>query len=347
MTSFPTVKVAACHVAPIFLNATASTEKYLQCIDDASAKGARLVVFPESAIPGFPFFASTGAPVDNEGCWARFVEQSIYADGPEIAALRRKAEERGVVISIGFSERSYTSVACIWNSNIVIGENGQVLAHHRVGFERRVLKLKLPNRTDISWPAQKLQPTFWEKLVWAPGDGYGLVVNETGGSGRIGALICGENTNPLARFSLMAQNEQIHVMCFPPAWPTKRSTSGYKNKTANAVRAAGHAFEGKCFVIVCAGVLDEVTIKITAAGDDTVKHILDNSSQAQTMFFGPDAVQVGDELCEHEGIAFADFDLNRCVDPKQLHDVVGGYQRYDVFDLRVTRKRDEPVDWHD
>ena len=132
MTSFPTVKVAACHVAPAFLDASASAKKYLRLVDEAAEKGAHLVVFAESSIPGFPLFASTGAPIDNEGCWARFVEESIYADGPEIAAFRNKAREKNVVISLGFSERSHRSVACIWNSNILIGEKGQILAHHRV-----------------------------------------------------------------------------------------------------------------------------------------------------------------------------------------------------------------------
>lgn len=132
MTSSPTVKVAACHVAPIYLNAQASTEKALSCIDRACENGASLVVLAESFIPGFPLFACTGAPVDNEGCFARFVEQSIYADGPEIASLRAKAKDKSIVLSVGFSERSRNSVACLWNSNVLIGEDGSVLAHHRV-----------------------------------------------------------------------------------------------------------------------------------------------------------------------------------------------------------------------
>ena len=135
-------------------------------------------------------------------------------------------------------------------------------------------------------------------------------------------------------------------MAFPPAWPTKRK-GGYKNKTANAVRAAGHAFEAKCFVILSAAVLDQETKKITAGGDASAQEVIDNASQAQTMFFGPEGTQIGEELCEEEGIAYAEFDLNKCVEPKQLHDLVGGYQRYDVFDLKVTRKRDEPVEWRD
>ena len=73
--------------------------------------------------------------------------------------------------------------------------------------------------------------------------------------------------------------------------------------------------------------------------------VLENAPQAVSQFFGPDAVQIGDELCEKEGIGYAECDLNKCVEAKQLHDVVGWYQRYDIFDLKITRKRDAPVEW--
>lgn len=182
-----------------------------------------------------------------------------------------------------------------------------------------------------------------------------MLVNETHRAGRVGALICGENTNPLARFSLMAQAEQIHVMCFPPAWPTARYAvgGGYDNRTANKVRAAGHSFEGKCFTILCAAYLDEETKRIVSelsgkgapGGVEVVREVLQGARQAQTLFMGPDGVQVGDEKADEEGIVYAEFDLSRCIDGKQLHDVVGGYQRYDVFQLSVTRKRDEPVEF--
>lgn len=131
MTRLQIVKIAACHASPVFLNAEKTTEKALKLIDEAAAQGTNLIVLPESYIPGFPLFASTGAPVDNEGCFTRFVEQSIYADGSEIAALQAKAAEKKVVVSVGFSERSRRSVGCVWNSNVVIGEDGKILAHHR------------------------------------------------------------------------------------------------------------------------------------------------------------------------------------------------------------------------
>ena len=318
----PIVKVAACHSSAVFLDATKTTAKAIRLIEEAASKGANLIAFPESYIPGFPVWCGTTAPADTPSeLFSRFASQSIYADGTEIASLREAAAKHQVVLSVGFSERGHQSLGCLWNSSILIGEDGAVLAHHR-----------------------KLCPTYWEKLVWSPGDGYGLRVCDTARAGKVGALICGENTNPLARYSLMAQGEQIHIACFPPAWPTKRK-GGYANRTANAVRSAAHSFEAKCFTIVCAGVLDPDTKRIVSDSDAAAAEVLENAPQAMSQFFGPDAAQLGDELCEKEGIAYAEFDLNRCVEAKQLHDVVGGYQRYDVFDLKVTRKRDQPVEW--
>lgn len=319
----PTVKIAACHASPVYLDAAATTQKALSLIDAAAAAGAHLVVFPEVYIPGFPVFAGVLAPVDQTASplFTRYIEQSVYADGPEITAVRNRARERGVAVSMGFSERSRRSVGAAWNSNVLIAETGEVLAHHR-----------------------KLAPTYWEKLVWAPGDGLGLVVGQTARAGRVGALICGENTNPLARFAMMAQAEQVHVACFPPAWPTKR-VAGYANRTANAVRGAAHSFEAKCFTVVVSAFFDEETKRIVAGEDEEVRKCLENAPQAATQFFAPDGTQFGEERIDDEGIAYAECDLARCLEGKQLHDVTGGYQRYDVFELKVTRKRDEPVEW--
>src|SRR5262249_58179857 len=103
----------------------------------------------------------------------------------------------GVFLSIGFTEGTRTSVGCLWNSNALIGADGAVLNRHR-----------------------KLVPTFYEKLIWANGDASGLRICATE-LGRIGMLICGENTNPLARFALMAEGEQGHISSYPPLWPTR------------------------------------------------------------------------------------------------------------------------------
>lgn len=323
--SVHTVRVAAAHIAPVYLNKEATTQKTIQYMNEAVKKGAQLVTFPESFIPGFPIWAGIWPPMDNHDLFEQFVDQSVYVDGPEIAAIRSEAARLGLFVSLGISERSRSSVGSIWNANLLIGDDGKILNHHR-----------------------KLVPTFFEKLIWTPGDGAGLRVVHTR-IGNIGGLICGENTNPLARYSLMTQGEQIHISCWPPVWPTRRPANGgnYDNLAANKIRASAHSFEAKSFGIVSAAHLDDVAIKFLVGRDPSIGELLKSTPKAASFFVDPTGAVVGDMLQDQEGIITCDFDLNRCVEPKQFHDVVGYYNRFDVFDLRVNRKRVEPITWVD
>ncbi|MGF6878043.1 hypothetical protein OKW35_007522 [Paraburkholderia sp. MM5477-R1] len=149
--TLPTVKVAAAHVASVYMNAPATVQKALSLIEEASRNGAELISFPESFIPGFPVWAALWAPIYNHEWFKRMVGNSIHVDGPEIALIRAAAKRCSVFVSMGFSEATDVSVGCLWNSIILIGDDGQIINHHR-----------------------KLVPTFYEKMVWAPGDGFGL-----------------------------------------------------------------------------------------------------------------------------------------------------------------------------
>jgi nitrilase len=315
------VKVAAVHAAPVFLDRTATTAKAISIIREAVRAGAQLVAFPETYIPAFPVWAALWAPIENHDLFVKMASQSVLADGSEIASLRREAKTLGVCISMGISESSPASVGAIWNSNILIGHDGAILNHHR-----------------------KLVPTFYEKLIWASGDGAGLRVVDTP-VGRVGNLICGENTNPLARYSLMAQAEQIHISSWPPIWPTRRPGNGsnFNNVAANRIRASAHSFEAKAFGIVTAGFMDADMRDFLVAQDPQVADILDRTQRAASFFVDPTGETLGDHLQEQEGIAYAEFDLTHCVEPKQFHDVVGYYNRFDVFSLTVNRKRLSPV----
>lgn len=323
MTRLPDVKVAAIHAAPVFLNRAATVAKAISLIREAGRNGAQLIAFPESFIPAFPVWAALWAPIDNHDLFERFAAESLYADGPEIAEIAAEARRCGVFVSMGFSERSHASVGCLWNSNLLIDDRGGILNHHR-----------------------KLVPTFYEKLVWASGDGAGLQVADTR-IGRIGGLICGENTNPLARYTLIAQGEQIHISSWPALWPTRRPAGGgnFNNVAANRLRAGAHSFEAKAFGIVCAGYMDDDMRDFLVQRDPAAAAVLDGSPRAASMFVDPTGAPIGDTLSDEEGIAYAQFDLNRCVEPKQFHDVVGYYNRFDVFSLNVNRVRHEPVSW--
>jgi nitrilase len=324
-SSPPTIKVAAAHAAPVFLDAKATIEKACSLIHEAAHKGAQLIAFPESYVPAFPIWAALWAPIFNHDLFQAMVKSSLEIPGPEIMALRAQAKRHQVFVSIGISERATLSAGCLWNANLLIGEDGEILVHHR-----------------------KLVPTFYEKLVWAAGDGAGLRVANTR-LGRIGGLICGENTNPLARYALMSQGEQVHISSWPPLWPTRPPSSGanYDNVAANRLRAGAHSFEAKAFGIVCAGFMDRAMRDFLVNRDRQVAEIVDQTPRAMSMFFDPTGTQIGPSLQEDEGIVYAEFDLNRCIEPKQFHDVVGYYNRFDIFDLRVTRERITPVTWLD
>ena len=321
----PQFKAAAVHAAPVFLDRAATTEKAVSLMREAARHGAKLVAFPETFIPAFPVWAALWAPIDNHDLFARMADQSVLLDGPEIKRLREEARALGVVVSMGISERSPASVGALWNSNVILGDDGGVLNLHR-----------------------KLVPTFYEKLIWGAGDGAGLKVVETR-IGRIGQLICGENTNPLARFALMAQGEQLHISSWPPVWPTRRPNAGknFDNLAANRLRASAHCFEAKAFGLVTAGVLDRSAREFLVARDRQVAVVLDGTPNAASFFVDPTGALIGEMLQDDEGIVYADIDLNACVEPKQFHDVVGYYNRFDVFNLVVDRRRLAPATFRD
>ena len=222
---------------------------------------------------------------------------------------------------MGFTEGTRASVGCLWNSNALFGPDGALLNLHR-----------------------KLVPTFYEKLIWANGDARGLRVVPTT-IGRVGMLICGENTNPLSRFALMAEGEQVHISTYPPLWPTRppAQAGAYNLQRAIEIRAGAHAFEAKVFNIVSSAFADR-TLKDALAGDDKeVLDIIEQSPRSVSMILDPAGNVIAGPLSEEEGIIYADIDTALCVEPKQFHDVVGYYNRFDIFHLTVDRSENRPI----
>jgi aliphatic nitrilase len=326
MIQYPAYKVAAAHVAPVFLDTDRSVDKACSVIDEAAGRGARLIAFPESFLPGFPVWAALDAPIRTHELFKRLAAAAVVIDGPELARVRQAARRNGAVVSIGFTEGTTASVGCLWNSNVLIGADGTVLNHHR-----------------------KLVPTWYEKLIWAGGDGSGLRVSGTD-LGRIGMLICGENTNPLARFALMAQGEQVHISSYPPAWPTRppEGPGPYDLAQAIRIRAGAHAFEAKVFNVVAASCVDATLRQAIEAGlGREPLRVLEGSPRGVSLVIDPTGKPVGDTLCRDEGLLYAAIDLAQSVEPKQFHDLVGSYNRFDIFTLSVDRSPRPPVTFLD
>ncbi|MCK0104587.1 carbon-nitrogen hydrolase family protein [Pseudohalocynthiibacter sp. F2068] len=321
MTKNDTVRVCAAHVAPVFLDAKATTSKICSLIAEASRDGADLIAFPEAMLPGFPVWVALQAPINSHDFFKRMVAQSVAPGGPEVAQIREAAKKHEIFVSLGISETSPASVGCIWNSNLLINDHGDIISHHR-----------------------KLVPTFYEKLVWANGDGAGLKVAPTR-IGKIGMLICGENTNPLAKYSLIAQGEQLHISSYPPIWPTRRTgeAGAYNLENAIRIRAGAHSFEGKVFNVVASACVDKTLEKFVDAMGKDAKGILEDTPRAVSMILGPTGDVISDTLCEDEGLLHKEVDLKDCVEPKQFHDVSGYYNRYDVFEFSLNTRRQEPM----
>jgi aliphatic nitrilase len=320
MKKYPKFKAAVMHVAPVFLDTPRTVDKVCALIEEAAANGAQLIVFSETFISAFPIWSAFNAPIYNHGWFRKLAASAVMVPGPEIDKIAATARRVGVFVSIGINEGSQASVGCIWNSNILIGSDGQILNHHR-----------------------KLVPTFWEKLSWANGDGAGLRVVDTD-IGKLGMLICGENFNPLARFAMIAQGEQVHLSSYPPVWPAhdpKEAT--YSVAEGIRIRANAHALEAKAFNLVAASFMDGAMLDQLSADNPQARRILEDSPRGVSMILSPTGSVVAGPIQDEEKIIYGDIDTAACVEPKQLHDLSGYYNRFDVFKLTVDRSANQPA----
>ncbi|MEF7613810.1 carbon-nitrogen hydrolase family protein [Aquincola sp. MAHUQ-54] len=320
MLDLPRFKAAAVQAAPIFLDTDATVDKVCALIAEAAANGARLVAFPEVFVSGYPYWSWIMNPVEGSPWFEKLVRSAIEIPGPEIAKICQAAARHQVYVVVGANERSRTGVGTVYNTLITIADDGRILGRHR-----------------------KLVPTWAEKLTWAPGDGSALRVHATG-IGPLGSLACGENTNTLARFALLAQGELVHVASYI-ALPV--APADYDMAEAIKVRAAAHCFEGKLFTVVACSTISEEIIRAMAATHPQARTLLERPNSAFSAILGPDGRVVGQPLIDEEGIVYADIDLARCIQPRQMHDITGHYNRFDVFDLRVNRRPQQSARFDD
>ncbi|MEJ2623759.1 MAG: carbon-nitrogen hydrolase family protein [Pseudolabrys sp.] len=311
MIELPHFKAAAVQAAPVFLDTDATVDKVCALIEEAARNGARLVAFPEVFVAGYPYWNWVMNPVQGSPWFERLVRSAVEIPGPEVAKIAQAAARHQVNVVVGVNERSRYGIGTIYNTVVTIADDGRILGRHR-----------------------KLVPTWAEKLTWTPGDASGLKVHETS-IGPLGALACGENTNTLARFALLAQGELVHVANYI-ALPV--APADYDMAEAIKVRASAHSFEGKVFTVVSCSTVSQDIIEALAAEHPSSRDLLARRNSAFSGILGPDGRVIGAPLIDDEGIVYADIDLSRCIQPRQMHDITGHYNRFDVFDLRVNRR---------
>lgn len=302
---------AAVQASPIFLDTDATVDKACRLIAQAAGNGATLVAFPEVFIAGYPYWSWVMNPVEGSPWFEKLCRSAIEVPGPEIRKIAQAAARHRVNVVIGVNERHPQSIGTLFNTLVTINDEGKIIGRHR-----------------------KLVPTWAEKLTWANGDASSLRVHKTS-IGPLGALACGENTNTLARFSLLAQGELVHVASYI-ALPV--APKDYDMAEAIRLRASAHCFEGKVFTVIACSTISEEIIEAMAQSHPESRELLARRNSAFSGVIGPDGRVIGEPLIDEEGIVYADIDLNRCIQPRQMHDITGHYNRFDIFDLQVNRR---------
>ena len=305
---FKKFKAAAVQTPPVFLNVEKTIEKAISFVKEATANGANLVAFPEVFVAGYPYWNWIMTPIQGSKWYEKLYKSAVKVDDAVMQTLYQAAKNHNCHIVIGINERG-DSYGEIYNTNLIIDNHGKLIGKHR-----------------------KLVPTWAEKLTWTSGDGSSLKVYNTE-IGPIGTLACGENTNTLARFTLLSQGELIHIanyISLPVAPPD------YDMAEAIKIRAAAHSFEGKLFTIVSCSTISKEIMDALKPDVPNVEELLTRKNSAFSGIIGPNGAVVGQPLIDDEGIVYADIDLEKCIQPKQMHDILGHYNRFDIFDLRVN-----------
>ncbi|MBW4441183.1 MAG: Nit6803 family nitriliase [Plectolyngbya sp. WJT66-NPBG17] len=300
MTDANIVRAAAVQLSPVLFSREGTTEKVLDAIAAAAKEGAQLIVFPETVIPYYPYFSFVQPPVLMGKEHMRLYEEAVTVPSPVTDAISRAARSYGVVVVVGVNEREHGS---LYNTQLVYDADGTLLLKRR-----------------------KITPTYHERMVWGQGDGAGLKAIDTA-VGKLGALACWEHYNPLARFALMAQHEQIHCSQFPGSMVGQIFTDQIE------VTIRHHALEAGCFVVNATGWLSsEQVSQITS--DEKLQKVL--SGGCNTTIISPEGNHLCTPITEGEGIAIADLDFSLITKRKRMMDSVGHYSRPDLLQLQAN-----------
>ncbi len=307
MASPDVIRAAAIQIAPVLHSCDGMMEKVLSAIARAAAEGAQLVVFPETFVPYYPYFSFVLPPAAMGAEHLKLYEQAVTVPGPVTQAVADAAKDHGVVVVLGINERDHGS---LYNAQLVFDADGTLALKRR-----------------------KITPTFHERMVWGQGDASGLKVVDTA-VGRVGALACWEHYNPLARYALMTQHEQIHVSQFPG------SMVGQIFADQMEVTIRHHALESGCFVVnATAWLTDEQIAAITpvAAMQKALR------GGCCTAIISPEGAHLCPKICEGEGMAIADLDFKLITKRKRMMDSVGHYARPELLSLRINAEPTSPV----
>jgi aliphatic nitrilase len=300
-TPHRTVRAAAAQIAPDLTSADGTLARVLQTLRDAAKQGVELIVFPETFVPYYPYFSFVQPPVLQGADHLLLMQRAPTVPGPLTDAVAAAAREHGMVVVLGVNERDHGS---LYNTQLVFDADGRLVLKRR-----------------------KITPTYHERMVWGQGDAAGLTAVDTR-VGRVGALACWEHYNPLARYALMAEHEEIHCAQFPG------SLVGPIFADQMGVTIRHHALESGCFVVNATGWLHDAQIQ-SVTPDEKLQGALRGG--CHTAIVSPEGKYLAEPLTEGEGLVVADLDFALIAKRKRMMDSVGHYARPELLRLAIRR----------
>ena len=308
------VKVAAVQSSPVFFDIHSCLDKAEGLIKDAKLKGCTLIAFGEAWFPGYPFHIWLGPPA----WWLQYTDvyqaNSLSLDSAEFERLCSLARESEIMICAGISERANSS---LYLSQVLIDQSGELLNLRR-----------------------KLKPTHVERSVFGEGYGIDLAVVDTD-IGRVGQLCCWEHLQPLSKYALYSQNEQIHISAWP-SFVLYKEQAHALGAEVNMAASQVYAVEGQCFVIAASSTIDQSALDFFKVGSEAPRLI--ELGGGSSMIFAPDGKRLADYLPEkEEGLILAELDKTQITLAKAIADPAGHYSKPESTRLLINRNPQNPV----
>ncbi len=313
MTEPTSLRAAVVQAAPVPFDTLATVDKVCALARDAASQGARLVLFPEAYVGGYPWGLAFGTAIGGRSdagrrTWERYWRGAVDIPGPETERMAEVAREAGIHLCVGVVERdSSYSGGTLFCTLLYFGPDGELIGKHR-----------------------KLKPTAAERVIWGEGDGSTLTVVDTP-FGKVGGLICWENYMPLARMAMYGKGVEIWLA------PTADARARWQATLQHI------ALEGRCFVLGCNQYVCRDMYPPDLEIADELLAWPETLCRGGSAIYDPLGELVAGPLWDREGTLVAEVDLTAIARSKFDFDVTGHYARPDVFRLEVDERPKRPV----